>query len=523
MADDNKSYKLNLDKAKGQQVELLDQTENATYNSNKSGKSGGTRQTLKIKNKKLDEIKSNAKPKNVIERPANWDDDINNTAVLQDLDLVCNEEAKHQVAQLMDKGASKSSREIFTRQGETNKKILQQQSHLQQDEPSMIDLPAVSAEIYKVPVVKVSEKGLGSVSKAINDINRRLEFIPENHDPEVRSTNSSKVMQFTPSFPKKDPIDSYSRVEFGNSPVGSHDFGTPKGESNRRQMSSRELHLELTKELLKIERLKRRGYQPSRNFTILDKYDEIKSERVRLEEISSLDSSIQFQKNGLLFVSSFIEMANSQYNNVFDLSLNGWSDSINDNIDTFEPIFEKLHDKYKDSVQLAPELQLIVAFVGSAVSYHFSQQLLKKAESSIPGFGAVMGNNPALKKMYTDTAANMFAQNMIGKDGGKGNQPKGGGGGGDLLAGLLGGGGGGGGMLSGLFGGSAPAPVVSATKANGVQLQEPKGLDELLGDINLSRLSEASLRVDDDLTSHITGPGPRNVQTGSSKRTVKRR
>ena len=117
------------------------------------------------------------------------------------------------------------------------------------------------------------------------------------------------------------------------------------------------------------------------------------------------------------------------------------------------------------------------------------------------------------------------------KDKGSSNNNNGGGAGGmggDLLSGLFGGGGGGvSGMLGGLFGNSAPVPK-PVNKGNGnmngnangnntVRLKEPHDLDELLGDIG--KLSEASLRVDDDLTSHVTGTtGLRNIQTGSTKR-----
>jgi len=553
MADDNRSYKLNLDKLKGHQIELVDATETVTVNSAKTAKSGksqrssATKQTLKLKGKSnLDKLGENKTNKNVPERPKEWDKEINNSAIIQDLDFVGNDETKQQVANLIDKKEeiqakvkeSNIRNERGYREKDYNEREIRSRNERKSpgsaDLPTLIDLPSVPGlpkmrerEHFSLPekerererdLSSINEKGIGSFSKEISDINRRLEFISDTKDPDVRSNSSSKVMNFSPSFPKKDPIDSYSRVEIGgNSP------------EPRKQLSGRELHMEMTKELLKIERLKRRGYQPSRTYSIIDNYDDIKSERIRLEEIAGLESSIQFQKNGMLFVSSFIEMANGQYNNLFDLTLNGWSDSLNDNIDNFEPIFEELHEKYKDSVQLAPELKLIVAFVGSAVSYHFSQQLLKKAESSIPGFGAVMATNPGLKKQYTDTAAKMFAQNMIANDKKENDVSGGGGGAGDLLGGLLGGGSGGmGGMLSGLMGGgSTPAPVVSGVvsggKTNNVQLKEPPDLDELLGDVGLSKLSEASLRVDDDLTSHVTGPGLRNIQTGSSRRTVKKR
>ena len=40
-------------------------------------------------------------------------------------------------------------------------------------------------------------------------------------------------------------------------------------------------------------------------------------------------------------------MVNNYYNPC-DLQLNGWSDTLHDNMDSFEPIFEELYEKYKE-------------------------------------------------------------------------------------------------------------------------------------------------------------------------------
>lgn len=509
MADDNKSYRLNLDKGKGHQIELLDRTETMTIDSTKSKKSTGTRQTIKLKNRSDDKDANKNKNKSVkdkheaLARPKEWDQEINRSEMLRDIDLVGNEETKQHVAVILEKQ-------------EDRKNKAQTQTPPPSEEETVFDL-APPPKTKPVPSVipglasasaDAGAKGIGSISREINAINRKLDSIPEEIDVDVRTESSTKMMNFAPSLPKKQPIDNYSRVDL----TGGVDATlTPK-----RQLYGRELHAAITSELLKIERLKKRGYQPSRMFTIVDKLEHVQAERARLEEIASLESSVQMQKNGLRFASSILEMANTHYNNLFDLNLNGWSDSLNDNIDSYEPVFEELHEKYKDSVQMAPELKLIMMFIGSAVSFHFTQQVLKKAEKEIPGIGMMMERNPRLKKEVTNTAAKMFAQNMTQKNGNSG-----GGGASDLLGGLFGGGGN---VLSGLFGGnSQPAPVVVGTRANNVQLREPDDLDNLLGnDFNQGMLSEATVRIDDDLTSHITGSGPKNVQFGNTKRTVKR-
>jgi hypothetical protein len=566
---ENKSTRLNLDAKKGNQIELIDGTEVKTVNSNNTKKTlkigkklnGSEKQTLnekgednvKIENYNQNDRNDNSSKNRKQKQPSN----VNPTDMFADLELIANEETKNRVAELIEQSPavrdqdreerknSDSQRQKKERQERERQERERQERERQEQERQEQELQErerqererqererkreTSSKVSKASKTsnRISDHhSVGSIpelpppptnfpsserpldvkrqEREIDAINHRLNNIREENDPDVRSNTSSRIMNFSPAFSlkQKKNQDAYSHAE----PT-----------ETKRKMTTKELHLEKTKELMKIERLKRRGYQPSRHFSIIDNYEDITAERTRLEETSNLESSIQFQKNGMMFFSSFLEMANNQYNNLFDLNLNGWSDSLHDNIDNFEPVFEELYEKYKDSVQLAPEIKLVVMFFGSAVSYHFSQQLLKKAESSIPGFREVMGNNPGLKKAYTDTAAQMFARNMAGSSGsGSGG---GGGGGGPDLGGVLG-------MFSGILGGGdePKGPTVTRSKptANNVQLKEPAGFDDLLKDVGLSRLTETSLNIGDDLTSYVSNNQLKNVHMSSSKRSVKK-
>lgn len=286
-------------------------------------------------------------------------------------------------------------------------------------------------------------------------------------------------------------------------------------------MTQAELQMTKIKELIKLTRLVKRGYESNRLYTITDKLEDIQNERQRLEELSNLDAGVKFQKNSTLMLASFIEMVNNYYN-PFELQLNGWSDTLHDNMDSFEPIFEELYEKYKEQVQLAPEIKLLLLFFGSAISYHLTNIVIKKAENSLPGFGNVMQNNPELKKQYINASTNMLAKNLTqsGKNQETNDTQKNGFDLSNLLSGL-----GGFGGLSGLGGLFENKPDQKQDNAahllnqNNHKLKEPAGIDDLLKDF--TNLSEASIKLDNDLKSHVTSDQIKNVHIGSSKRNVK--
>jgi hypothetical protein len=90
---------------------------------------------------------------------------------------------------------------------------------------------------------------------------------------------------------------------------------------------------------------------------------------------------------------------------IFDLKLEGWSDSIFENITDYDEVFEELYYKYKDSVALMPEIKLVMMVGGSAMMFHMSRELFSKTSSKVPGFDEVMARDPDLRRKYTDVAA----------------------------------------------------------------------------------------------------------------------
>jgi hypothetical protein len=64
--------------------------------------------------------------------------------------------------------------------------------------------------------------------------------------------------------------------------------------------------------------------------------------------------------------------------NPLNLELEGWSESMNENITDFDDVFEEFADKYfRDRSKLPVEIRLVGLILWSALSFHFSNQMAK--------------------------------------------------------------------------------------------------------------------------------------------------
>lgn len=178
-----------------------------------------------------------------------------------------------------------------------------------------------------------------------------------------------------------------------------------------RKLTRHELNIRKRKELTLLERLDKKGYKPCKKFTMVDKLDEIVAERERLDDDKGCDESIKWQRKMIMGASTGIEYLNKIYD-PFDLKLDGWSESIYENISDYDEVFEELYHKYKTKVHVAPEIKLIGMFAGSALMFHFSKTLFSKASDQVPGFDDVMRNNPDIKTAYEQAALKQMANNQ---------------------------------------------------------------------------------------------------------------
>ena len=153
--------------------------------------------------------------------------------------------------------------------------------------------------------------------------------------------------------------------------------------------------------LNKLQRLEAKGFPVARKYTMDNSLDEMKTEYFRLVDARQLETSIKFQRQMLMGAITGMEWLNGKFD-PFDIKLDGWSESVHENVEDFDEIFEELYDKYKDKGKMSPEMRLVMAVGGSGFMCHVSNTFFR---SKMPSMDDVLRKNPELAKQMAAAAA----------------------------------------------------------------------------------------------------------------------
>jgi hypothetical protein len=153
--------------------------------------------------------------------------------------------------------------------------------------------------------------------------------------------------------------------------------------------------------LNKLQRLEAKGFPVSRKYTMDNSLEEMKTEYFRLVDARQLETSIKFQRQMLMGAITGVEWLNGKFD-PFDLKLDGWSESVHENVEDFDEIFEELYDKYKDKGKMSPEMRLLMAVGGSGFMCHVSNTFFR---SKMPSMDDVLRKNPDLARQMAAAAA----------------------------------------------------------------------------------------------------------------------
>jgi hypothetical protein len=158
--------------------------------------------------------------------------------------------------------------------------------------------------------------------------------------------------------------------------------------------------------LCKFERLRDKGIRIPKTFSMSSDYEEMQYEYDRLVHQKKTDNSVKMQRKMLITVVTGIEMLNSKFD-PFDIKLDGWGESVHEEINEYDDIFEELYEKYKDSASAAPELRLMMSLFGSGLMYHLTNTMFK---TSLPSAADVMKQNPDLMRQFMNATAQSVGQ-----------------------------------------------------------------------------------------------------------------
>ena len=153
----------------------------------------------------------------------------------------------------------------------------------------------------------------------------------------------------------------------------------------------------------KLNRLETKGYTLSKHFSMDNTFEEIQLEYDRLVDAKNLEASIRFQRQCLMGAVTGAEFLNGKFN-PFDWQLDGWSESVHENIEDYDEVFEELYDKYKGRGNMPPEAKLLMTLVGSGFMFHMSNSFFRQKMAGV-GPADIFKSNPDLAKQFAAAAA----------------------------------------------------------------------------------------------------------------------
>ena len=184
------------------------------------------------------------------------------------------------------------------------------------------------------------------------------------------------------------------------------------GVSSNAGLSFEEIQTKKFDLLCKFERLRDKGVRLPKTFSMSSSLDEMELEYKRLVEHRQLDNSVKMQRRMLISFASMLEFLNGKFSNPFDLHIEGWSEQLSEEIESYDDVMEDLFFKYKDSVNMAPEVKLAMMVGSSAFWYHLTSNMSKSMMPNL--MNNVMQQNPDLMRQFQNATLNTMSQGNPG-------------------------------------------------------------------------------------------------------------
>ena len=189
-----------------------------------------------------------------------------------------------------------------------------------------------------------------------------------------------------------------------------NDIPDTKNNNVRTTMTEREMRRKKRAMIKKMEEWSSKGLLSNySNYNMDSAFDEVEDEYETALEDKRKKDSVKLQGWWFTTLINSLEYANSAFD-PFGVNLDGWGETLNEDLDSYDEIFGELHEKYKGG-KMAPELNLLLRIGFSAAVTNFTNKALS---SSVPGFNDVIRQSPELMKAFTSATVNSMSQQSPG-------------------------------------------------------------------------------------------------------------
>ena len=229
-------------------------------------------------------------------------------------------------------------------------------------------------------------------------VNEDYDFFQKVNDTDNIDENIKEIKNVRAPLPEDDPIIS------GNRGGGGGDESSEYRSINT--MNSQDIKNEKIDLIYKFKKLENQGIRTTMNYNMNSQLEDMRNEYFKLKKQREIENSVKFQRKVMMAAITGLEFMNNKFD-PFDVKLDGWSESINENIIDYDEVFEELAEKYGGKSEVAPEIKLLMMLGGSAFMFHLTNTLFK---SSIPGMDDIMKQNPDLMKQFAKAAVGSIGQ-----------------------------------------------------------------------------------------------------------------
>ena len=216
------------------------------------------------------------------------------------------------------------------------------------------------------------------------------------HNPPSQMNNQESMDAFVNPNKQSVPVQSHQEeIDYGeddsvffndNEPMNDPEEQPSKGYSSVDEEKSDLLN--------KLARLEKKGFAVNKRLNAYSNVEDLRTEVKRITYSIDVEQSIRFSRRMLVACVTGLEFLNKRYN-PFEIQLDGWSESVMENVDDYDSVFEELYVKYRSKVNVAPEVKLIMMLGGSAMMFHLTNSMFK---SALPNMNDVLKQNPDLVK-----------------------------------------------------------------------------------------------------------------------------
>ena len=218
----------------------------------------------------------------------------------------------------------------------------------------------------KSPFLKISDPiGIEYLAKETNlnsNENTPKENTPKENTP--KTTNNEEEFSFFRSADK-------NKINETDDILINHN--TQDGQSKEfkpiHRLSPQDIKNEKIDLLYKFKKLESQGIRTTMNYNMNSHLEDMRNEYIKLKKQREIDNSVKFQRKMLMACVTGLEFMNNRFD-PFSVKLDGWSESVNENLNDYDEIFEELNEKYGGGAEMAPELRLLFTLAGSAFMFH---------------------------------------------------------------------------------------------------------------------------------------------------------